>query len=46
LTMTRDSKLVAISVRLETAVDLKVLGKKIPLTLNPRVETSASRVSY
>lgn len=46
LTMTRNAKTVAISVRLETAVDLKVLGKKIPLTLNPRAETSAARVSY
>jgi hypothetical protein len=46
LTMTRDQKVVAIAVRLETAVDLKIVGKKIPLTLNPRVETSAARVSY
>lgn len=46
LTMTRDSKTVAIAVRLDTAVDLKLVGKKIPLTLNPRVETSAARVSY
>ena len=46
LTMTRDSKVVAIAVRLDTAIDLKIIGKKIPLTLNPRVETSAARVSY
>jgi len=46
LTMTRDQKLVAIAVKLDTAIDLKVVGKKFPLTLNPRVETSAARVSY
>lgn len=46
LTMTRDSKTVAIAVRVDTALDLKIAGKKVPLTLNPRVETSAARVSY
>lgn len=46
LSITRDAQTVAISVRLETAVDLKLLGKKLPLTLNPRVETSAARVAY
>jgi hypothetical protein len=46
LTITRDSKVVAIAVKVDTAVDLKVIGKKIPVTLNPRVETGAARVSY
>lgn len=46
LSITRDAQTVAISVRLETAVNLKLLGKKLPLTLNPRVETSAARVAY
>jgi hypothetical protein len=46
LTMTRNPNLVAIAVKLDTAIDLKLVGKKIPLTLNPRVETSAARVSY
>jgi hypothetical protein len=46
LTITRDTKVVAISIKVDTAVDLKVIGKKIPVTLNPRVETSAARVSY
>ena len=46
LTITRDAKVVAISAKVDTAVDLKVIGKKIPVTLTPRVETSAARVSY
>ena len=46
LTVTRDQKTVAIAVRLDTAIDLKVIGKRIPLTLDPRVETSAARVTY
>lgn len=46
LTMTRDPQIVAIVVKLATAIDLKLVGKKIPVTLNPRVETSAARVSY
>jgi hypothetical protein len=46
LTITRDTKVVAISIKVDTAVDLKVIGKKIPVTLNPRVETSAARVGY
>ena len=46
LTITRDAKVVAISVKLDTVIDLKLIGKKIPLTLNPRVETSADRVKY
>lgn len=46
LTVTRDQKLVAIAVKLDTAIDLKLVGKKIPLSLNPRVETSAARVTY
>ena len=46
LTITRNAQVVALSVKVETAVDLKVIGKKIPVTLNPRVETSAARVAY
>lgn len=46
VTMSRDQKTVAIAVRLDTAIDLKLVGKKIPVTLNPRVETSAARVTY
>jgi hypothetical protein len=46
LTITRTAQVVAISIQVDTAVDLKVIGKKIPVTLNPRVETSAARVSY
>lgn len=44
--MTRDPHTVALSVRLRTAIDLKLIHRKIPLTLNPRVETSAERVTY
>jgi hypothetical protein len=43
LTITRNAQVVAISVKVDTAVELKVIGKKIPVTLNPRVETSAAR---
>lgn len=46
LTITRDARTVAIAVKVQTAIDLKVIGKKIPVTLDPRVETSAARVSY
>lgn len=46
MTITRDARVVAIRVKLDTAIDLKVIGKKIRVTLNPRVETSAARVSY
>lgn len=45
-TITRDTRIVAIAVKVNTAVDLKIAGKKIPVALNPRVETSAARVSY
>ena len=46
LTITRDSKIVAISVKLDAAIDLKLIHKKIPVTLTPRVETNADRVKY
>lgn len=46
LTITRDAHVVAIATRITTAIDLKLLRRKIPLTLNPRVETAAARVSY
>ena len=46
MTITRDERVVAIAVKLDTAIDLKLIGKKIPVALNPRVETSAARVSY
>ncbi len=46
MTITRDERVVAIAVKLDTAIDLKLIGKKIPVALNPRVETSAARVTY
>ena len=46
LTISRDARVVAMAVRLRTAIDLKLIHRKIPLTLNPRVETSAERVSF
>ena len=46
LTFTRDTQKVAITVKLAATIDLKLIGKKVPVTLNPSVETSAARVSY
>jgi hypothetical protein len=46
LTITRDSHTVALAVKIATAIDLKVIRKKIPVALNPRVETTAERVSF
>ena len=46
LTITRDQRLVTITVKVDTALDLKLISKKIPVSLNPRVETSAARVTY
>ena len=46
LAIHRDTRTVLIEAHLATAIDLKLLGKKIPVTLNPRVETSAERVQY
>ena len=46
LTIARDARRVAIAVKVETVIDLKAIQKKFPVTLNPRVETSAARVSY
>lgn len=46
LTITRDARTVAIAVKTTTAIDLKLVRKKIPVTLSPRVETSAERVSF
>jgi hypothetical protein len=46
MTITRDVRLVALAVKIDTTIDLKLAGRKIPITLNPRAETSAARVSY
>ena len=46
LTITRNTHVVAIVTRIDTEIDLKLIRRKIPLTLNPRVETTAERVSY
>ncbi|MEO7669186.1 MAG: hypothetical protein ABIW57_07590 [Polyangia bacterium] len=46
MTITRDSRTVAIAVKLDAVIDLKLINKKIPVPLNPRVETSAARVAY
>ena len=46
LTIIRDQRIVAITVKVDTALDLKLISKKIPVPLNPRVETSAARVAY
>jgi hypothetical protein len=45
-TITHDAQTVAIAVKVEATIHLKLVGKKIPVTLNPRVETSAARVTY
>jgi hypothetical protein len=46
LAITRDARTVAITVRLATEIDLKFVHRKIPVSLNPRVATSAERVSF
>ena len=46
LTISRDTQKVTIAVKVAATIDLKLIGKKIPVTLNPRVETSAARVAY
>jgi hypothetical protein len=46
LTITRDARVVALGVDFGTHIDLKLVGKKIPLTLHPRAETGAERVSF
>lgn len=46
MTITRDTRIVAISVKIDAALDLKLINKKIPVPLNPRVETNAARVTY
>jgi hypothetical protein len=46
LAIARDARTVAITVRVTTEIDLKLIRKKIPLALNPRVATSAERVTY
>lgn len=46
MTITRDSRIVAIAVKVDAAIDLKLVNKKIPVPLHPRVETSAARVTY
>ena len=46
LTITRDAHIVAIGTKVVTAIDLKLIHWRIPLTLHPRVETGAERGSY
>ena len=46
MTITRDSRTVAIAVKVDAVIDLKWINKKIPVPLHPRVETSAARVAY
>jgi hypothetical protein len=46
LTITRNSQTVSIAVKVNAAINLKLIHKVIPVALNPRVETSAARVAY
>ena len=46
LTITRDARVVSIALKIATAIDLKLIKKKIPVALNPRVETNAERVKF
>jgi hypothetical protein len=46
LTIARDTRVVTIGVDFTTAIDLHLIGKKIPVNLHPRAETSAERVSF
>ena len=46
LAITRDTRTVAITTKIVTAIDLRLINRKIPVTLHPRVETSAERVAY
>jgi hypothetical protein len=46
LSITRDTRIVAITAKIVTAIHLKLIHRSIPLTLHPRVETSAERVVY
>ena len=46
LTFSRDPQEVAITVRIVATMELPAIGRRFPVTLAPRVHTSAARVVY
>ena len=46
LTLSRDPQEVAITVRIVSTMELPAIGRRFPVTLAPRVHTSAARVVY
>lgn len=46
LSMSRDTERVVLAVTLHRVIELTPIHQRIPITLTPRVTTSAARVSY